>query len=1108
MNSPLCCGARLTMGIAWKRSLKTLAFALIASACVTLPLAWVLTQSENARFSENQRAGIIDSLSMARADLEVILNSRLLLIRSLSVYVSIHPDISSDDFDSLAKVIVDSQPGILAVQLAKDNVITHVYPMFRNDGIPGLRLLWELPQEQLPAIKRVVESRQTVVAGPVRLLQGGMGIIYRNPVFIANRGNEHEADAYWGLSTIIVDSDIVFREAGLSELKNARLVIRGKDGLGEQGEVIFGDSAVFQENPVKFDVVLPGGSWQLAAVPVAGWTASPDLRTIWGLSTLMWLSVGLVLWGLLRYPLKLRTAVAEATLAIRAAKDDLEFKVTERTEDLRSANARLQEEAAQRTLANEALGKSEEQFRTLVQNAPDAIFIQIEERFAYVNEAAVRLYGAASENELLGRDIVERIHPDYRGEIFKRIRSINEGAEPHPPMEQKQLKLDGTIIYVEASATSIRYRMSKGAIVFVRDITERKKAGESLLLSEDKYRRLFEDAVLGIFRSTPEGKLIDVNPAYARMFGFDSPEEAKSQVNDVAVDLYADPSRRTEIVRLISDAGGPISAENRYRRKNGDLFTGNLHAWTVRDGEGKLLYLEGFIEDITERREAEAERLRLEKAIEQIAEGVMISDANFIVQYVNPAFEKITGYGRSEIIGQAASIIKSDKYDGALYRKIYDTLKGGEAWSGRVQAMKKAGTVYEVEALTSPVRDESGTITNYISVSRDITREVRLESELQQAHKMEAIGTLAGGIAHDFNNLLAPIIGYAEMTLLNTPDLGPVRHGLEQILNAGIRAGDLVKQILAFSRFTPRQEMIPVEIDAVAIEALKLLRSSLPTTIEIRQNIENGAAIANATQIHQVMLNLCTNAAHAMDGRGVLEVSLSRVDLSESDLADQSIVDLEPGPHLKLCVSDTGSGMDAATLERIFDPYFTTREVGKGSGLGLAIVHGVIKRHGGAVTVRSELGKGTTFSVFIPATEAGAGPPVEAGVELPRGTERILLIDDERIVVEMETAILEQLGYKVTPRTDSMLALEIFRSRPCAFDLVMTDYTMPKLTGLDLFKEIHQTRPDIPIILCTGFSEKITPEGLTDLGVELVMKPFSMKQIAESIHKVLRARES
>jgi PAS domain S-box-containing protein len=535
--------------------------------------------------------------------------------------------------------------------------------------------------------------------------------------------------------------------------------------------------------------------------------------------------------------------------------------------------------------------------------------------------------------------------------------------------------------------------------------------------------------------------------------------------------------------------------------------------WVWEQGQGvfdeneRLVALEGFIADISQRKQAEDKLVRLDKAIEQAAEAIFVTDADWIIQYVNPAFERLTGYAAGEIIGLHTRTLRSHKHSSAFYENMRDTLAQGQVWSGRIVNRKKDGSFYDAEATASPVKNKSGVTINYVNIQRDISKEIRLEKELLQARKLEAIGTLAGGIAHDFNNLLVPILGYAEMALSDTTHTSQTRYGLEQTLHAALRARDLVKQILTFGRSGTEQQKIPVEIGSIVKEALKLLRASLPTSIEIRQNIGNGAASADPTQIHQVLMNLCTNASHAMAGKGILDVSLSRVNLSKSDLAEQSIVDLEPGPHLKLCVSDTGSGMDKAVLERIFDPYFTTREMGQGSGLGLAVVHGIVKWHGGAITVRSEPGKGSAFSIYIPSVEKGTGAAVESRQKLPAGTERILLIDDEQIVVETGTAILKQLGYKVTPETDGLRALEIFRSTPGNFDLVITDYTMPNMTGTDLSKDLRQIRPDIPIILCTGFSEKVTPTVAADHGLELVMKPFSMKQIAELVRKALQAQE-
>jgi PAS domain S-box-containing protein len=495
--------------------------------------------------------------------------------------------------------------------------------------------------------------------------------------------------------------------------------------------------------------------------------------------------------------------------------------------------------------------------------------------------------------------------------------------------------------------------------------------------------------------------------------------------------------------------------------------------------------------------------------IDQASEGIVLLDTEtFRFLEFNDAAHHDLGYSREEF----AKLTLFDLQGGMTRQEVTERVRAlVKAGQGRFenQHRRKDGTLRDVLVSNRAINLRGR---EYLAgIWQDITERKRAEAErargearFREAQKLEAIGTLAGGIAHDFNNILAPIIGYTELALNNTQHENPTRRGLEQVLNAAMRAKILVKQILAFGRFGKEQQKVPVEINAIVKEALELLRASLPTSIEIRHSIERGMACADATQIHQVLINLCTNADHAMDGNGILEVRLSRVDMSKSDLADQSLAGVNPGPYLKLCVSDTGCGMDRATLERIFDPYFTTKEVGKGSGLGLSVVNGIVKRHDGAITVSSEPGKGATFCVYIPALEISAGEAVEARQLMPTGEESILLVDDERIIVEMETAILEQLGYKVTPETDSLRALEIFRSTPGEFDLVITDFTMPKLTGKDLSKEIHRIRPDIPIILCTGFSEKLTVEMAGDLGVELMMKPLSMKQIAELVRKVLR----
>ncbi len=379
----------------------------------------------------------------------------------------------------------------------------------------------------------------------------------------------------------------------------------------------------------------------------------------------------------------------------------------------------------------------------------------------------------------------------------------------------------------------------------------------------------------------------------------------------------------------------------------------------------------------------------------------------------------------------------------------------------------------------------------------------RLERQLMQSQKMEAIGTLAGGIAHDFNNILQAIMAYSDIALINTREGKSVEAHLEQALKACHRAKELVDQILTFSRQT-EIDCKPVQAKAIVKEVLKLLRSSLPATIEIRQNIESESLIlADPTQIFQVMMNLCTNAAHAMkEGNGTIDVALTDVKLDESFV-------FQHGNHTsdfyqKLEVSDNGMGMTSDQLEHIFEPYFTTKQKGKGTGLGLSVVHGIVKDSGGAITIQSELNKGSRFNLFFPIVEIEAFPDAPTAEPLVGGREHILFIDDEPPLIEIGATMLEKLGYQLTACRDSKAALKIFQARPDDFDLVITDRTMPGLTGDRLARELLQIRSGLPVILCTGFSNGISEQKASQIGIKaFLMKPFVLRDLARTIRQVL-----
>lgn len=508
--------------------------------------------------------------------------------------------------------------------------------------------------------------------------------------------------------------------------------------------------------------------------------------------------------------------------------------------------------------------------------------------------------------------------------------------------------------------------------------------------------------------------------------------------------------------------------------------------------------------------EAVKEENRLLAAvIEQASDGVLICDAAGITLYINPAFEMICGSTVKDVIGASIYSLDCCKMNRNFYRAMEDSLSRGEVRTGRFVNHRRDGGRYEIDVNIAPVRRLSDAAVRYVAVMREVTHEVQLEKQLRIAQKMEAIATLSGGIAHDFNNILAAIITNTEMTLDDVDEGSPLREHLKIVLKAGLRGKDLVKQILTISHQSD-QERQSVQVEKIVSECLLLLRASLPTTIEIRQIIPPNLepVPADPSQLHQVILNLCTNAADAMHEKGgILEVRLD----DHLIVAGAARIDpaLHPGSYLKMTIKDTGHGMERSVMERIFDPFFTTKGRSKGTGLGLSVVHGIIKSHGGVLTVESEAGKGTIFEAFLPRIFCVETPiVVRAEFPISGGKERILLVDDEKDLVFAGEKMLERLGYSVVAGTDSQEMLRLFHSQPESFDLVITDQTMPHMTGEMLAREILSVRPDLPIILCTGMGASdhsgVSLERAKAIGIsELVMKPFERDEMLRVIRRLL-----
>lgn len=575
--------------------------------------------------------------------------------------------------------------------------------------------------------------------------------------------------------------------------------------------------------------------------------------------------------------------------------------------------------------------------------------------------------------------------------------------------------------------------------------------------------------------------------------------------------------------------------EQRVKELEQVLFNRKQAEMILRDREAEIEDLS--VEDIqlliyeleVRQVEMEMQNFELRRTQEQLLEsrktlidlyenapiGYLSFDTQGLILGINSTGAHQLGFEKDFLINQPnTKICAPDDLDTfhLHLRKVFETKT---IQNCELKLVKRNGTKFFARLESIAVQDNEGYFSRCRTAFSDITKRKqaeieknRLETQLRQMQKMESLGTLAGGIAHDFNNILTAILGYAEIAKRDLPETSHVFENIMEVLKAGNRAKDLVKQILAFSRQT-EQERQPVDISTIAKEALRLLRATIPATIEIKQQIDRdcGMTLADPTQIFQIFMNLCTNAYQAMkDSGGELRVNLANVEIGPASGRQQ---DLEPGTYIRLVIQDTGPGMDRKTVERIFEPYFTTKEADEGTGLGLSVVHGIVKSHGGNITVHSEPGRGSSFAVLLPRFEpsisAAEAPHAEP---LPVGDERILLVDDEEQLVPMIQVMLESLGYRVKSFTSSMQALLVFRNQPESFDLVLTDMTMPRMTGAQLAEKIMRINPKTPVILFTGFSETIDRHKAKELGIrEYVMKPVVKADLARIIRKVLDEEE-
>jgi PAS domain S-box-containing protein len=631
-----------------------------------------------------------------------------------------------------------------------------------------------------------------------------------------------------------------------------------------------------------------------------------------------------------------------------------------------------------------ALRESEERFRKVVEGTPVGVCIESNGLFRYLNPEAVAMLGAGSTDKLIGQAVLDRVHPDSRAAVAEHIRTLRESRKSIPLMEQRHLRLDGTAFDAEVTAIPFLFEGRDGATVFVRDITERKRAEQALLASEQLYRQLFDRNLAGVFRSRVDGKLLECNEALCHMLGYGS-SEALHELD--LRGLYYDTRDRDAALELLLRDGQLINYEIRLRRKDGGCIT-------------------------------------------------VLGDVNV-------------------------------------------------------------------------VSDEPGSPPTILGTVLDITEIRKLEAQLLQSQKMEAIGRLAGGVAHDFNNLLMVMQSYAELMQDRLPPHDPLQKNVQEIMKAATRAAGLTRQMLAFSR---KQILSPVVLDlnTVTNETVKMLRRLIGEDIELLVSSADvlWAVEADSDQIVQVLMNLCVNARDAMPDGGTLMIATGNITVEEGSVGRQSYI--SPGDYVWLSVTDTGTGISKEMQRSIFDPFFTTKEAGKGTGLGLSTVYGIVKQSGGHVWVDSELGRGACFTVYLPRVKKVIAPVMSAKVEKePRGTETILVAEDEGALREALCGYLRNLGYTVLGADSGTEALTVASQHEEPIDLLITDLVMRGMSGRDLSQMMGSRRPSLKTIFMSGYADDVVlRQGIHELGAVFLQKPFSLGKIARKVRDTLEEAET
>ena len=766
-----------------------------------------------------------------------------------------------------------------------------------------------------------------------------------------------------------------------------------------------------------------------------------------------------------------------------------------------------------RKRAEAALIEEKHLLHTLMDNLPDLIYFKDREsRFTRINLALAMKLGLNHPDQAVGKTDMDFLAAEAAEEFRKDDAELLRTGQPLVDKEEKGIWRDGHVTWL--STTKMPLRDANGNIVgtfgLSHNITEHKRVVEALFESEENYRSLVSNIPDVVWRIDSNLHFAFISSSIERVSGF-SPDEVYEQGTQLYLSaLHPDDVHKVrEGFRSLFAEGRPFDVEVRMRRKDGGWIWVHDRAHTTYEKNG-IWHADGLLSDITEHKQAEAEHLRLVTAIEQAAEAVLITDTTGKIEYVNPAFTRVTGYSRDEALGQNPRILKSGAHDQAYYQQLWATILEGKTWQGELINRRRDGSLYTELTTIALVRNQAGEGTHFIATKQDISARKQLELQFLQAQKLEAVGRLAGGVAHDFNNLLTIINGYAQLIADRSSVDEHHRGMLEEILRAGERATALTRQLLAFSR---RQVMEPrvLDLNKVLVDIEKMLRRLIGEDVEMVATLSPGLWFVRVDpgQVEQVIMNLAVNARDAMPegGKFLIETSNIEIDAEEASRHENFM----PGQYVMVAVSDTGCGMDTETQTHIFEPFFTTKEKGRGTGLGLATVYGIVRQSGGFIWVYSEPGAGSTFKLYFPRVEETAPTPEPAKIRIKElsGSETVLVVEDEKGVRSLVCHTLTEHGYTVLEAAGAEQALKISEEYPKPIHLLLTDVVMPQTGGKELANRLFTLHPETRQLYMSGYTDDaIVRYGILQGNTPFLQKPFGPSDLLKKVREVLKIKQT